>query len=175
MPYKQAIVSEMQAPPMTDWKAAQQKAAKTARWAVTMTKCRIRKLIAKTTWNLITFCGKKGGESVGIVDLVAIRKDHGIGVYGLKRGDVFEIILIQVKGGGVFVYRTALASGSWSFHFEGGETFQTIQEALGAIFEDGWSWVCLSPITIHPDYRVAVRHLVLEILRALPVHRRKWK
>jgi hypothetical protein len=85
---------------MTDWKAAQQKAAKTARWAVTMTKCRIRKLIAKTTWNLVTFCGKKGGESVGIVDMMAIRKDHRQGLDGLKRGDVFEIILFQVKGGG---------------------------------------------------------------------------
>ena len=85
---------------MTDWKAAQQKAAKTARWAITMTKCRIRRLTAKTTWNLVTFCGKKGGESTGIIDMMAIRKDHRQGIYGLKRGDAFEIILIQVKGGG---------------------------------------------------------------------------
>jgi hypothetical protein len=86
--------------PMPDWKAAQREAAKIARWAVIMTKCRIKKLITKTTWNLVTFCGKKGGESTGIVDMMAIRKDHHEGVYGLKRGDAFEVILIQVKGGG---------------------------------------------------------------------------
>jgi hypothetical protein len=85
---------------MTDWKAAQQKAAKTGRWAITMTKLLITKLKAKTTWKLITFGGKKGGESVGIVDLIAIRKDHHKGIDGLKRGDIFEIMLIQVKGGG---------------------------------------------------------------------------
>ena len=85
---------------MTDWKAAQRKAALTAKWAVTMTKVRIRKTIAKTRWQLVSFLGAKGGESVGIVDLIAIRKDHAPGHAGLKRGDLFQIVLIQVKGGG---------------------------------------------------------------------------
>jgi hypothetical protein len=77
----------------------QQKAASTARWAITMTKVRIRKIIARTRWQLVTFTGPAGGESVGIVDMLAIRKDHRPGANGLKRGDQFEVILIQVKGG----------------------------------------------------------------------------
>ena len=51
-----------------NWKNAQKKAQKTARWAVTMTKVRIRQVLSKTRWQLITFCGAAGGESVGIVD-----------------------------------------------------------------------------------------------------------
>jgi len=81
------------------WRQAGAKAAKTARWAVIMAKCRIRRLLSRTKWNLITFLGARGGESVGVVDIVAIRKDQGKGLDGLKRGDIFEIILIQVKGG----------------------------------------------------------------------------
>lgn len=61
---------------MTDWVAAQQSASRTARWAVTMTKVRIRGMIAKTKWQLVTFHGSSGGESVGIVDMVALRKNH---------------------------------------------------------------------------------------------------
>jgi hypothetical protein len=68
------------------------------RWAITMTKVRIRKLICKTRWQLVTFLGPSKRESKGIVDLIAIRKDHSANA-GLKKGDLFEIILIQVKGG----------------------------------------------------------------------------
>ena len=82
-----------------DWNAAQRKAARTARWAVTMTKVRIRNVVSRTHWQLVTFCGKAGGESVGIVDLIAVRKDHGPPILGTKRGDMLQIILIQVKGG----------------------------------------------------------------------------
>jgi hypothetical protein len=84
---------------MVNWRVAQQRAAKTGKWAVTMTKVRIRKTIARTRWQLITFVGPRGGESVGIIDLMAIRKNHSPGRTGLKRGDLFEIVLIQVKGG----------------------------------------------------------------------------
>jgi len=83
-----------------DWKAAQKKAKSTGRWAVTMTKVRIRRVLSRTRWQLVTFCGTSGSESVGIVDLLAVRKDHrepSIG--GTKRGDALQIILIQVKGG----------------------------------------------------------------------------
>jgi len=84
---------------VVDWAAAQKKAANTARWAVTMTKVRIRRVLARTQWQLVTFCGKAGGESVGVVDLLAVRKDHGRPIAGTKRGDGLQIILIQVKGG----------------------------------------------------------------------------
>jgi hypothetical protein len=82
-----------------DWKKAQEKAARTARWAVTMAKVRIRRVVSRTRWQLVTFYGKSGGESVGVVDLLAIRKDHGEPVGGTRRGDALQIILIQVKGG----------------------------------------------------------------------------
>lgn len=64
-----------------------------------MTKVRIRRVLARTRWQLVTFYGKVGGESVGVVDLLAIRKDHGNPPPGMKRGDALHVILIQVKGG----------------------------------------------------------------------------
>jgi hypothetical protein len=82
-----------------DWVEAQRKAARTARWAVTMTKVRIRQTLSRTRWQLVTFCGATGGESIGVVDLIAIRKDHGAPLPGTKRGDCLQMILIQVKGG----------------------------------------------------------------------------
>src|SRR5271170_4614551 len=81
------------------WKMAQLKAAKTARWAVTLTKQRVSRTLARTRWQLVTFCGPAGGESVGIVDLLAVRKDHRKPKDSLSRGDALQIILIQVKGG----------------------------------------------------------------------------
>jgi len=82
-----------------NWKNAQEKAALTARWAVTMAKVRIRQAVSRTRWQLVTFYGESGSESVGVVDLVAIRKDHREPVGGSSRGDALQIILIQVKGG----------------------------------------------------------------------------
>ena len=82
-----------------NWKEAQQKAARTARWAVTMAKVRIRRVASRTRWQLVTFYGKGGSESVGVVDLLAIRKDHSQPIPGISRGDALQIILIQVKGG----------------------------------------------------------------------------
>ncbi len=82
-----------------NWEKAQKRAALTARWAVTMTKVRIRQVLARTRWQLVTFCGLAGGESVGVVDLLAIRKNHGRPLPRTKRGDSLQIILIQVKGG----------------------------------------------------------------------------
>ena len=82
-----------------DWKKAQQKAALAARWAVTMAKVRIRRIASRTRWQLVTFYGKAGGESVGVVDLLAIRKDHRQPIGGIRRGDALQITLIQVKGG----------------------------------------------------------------------------
>ncbi len=76
------------------------KAQNTAKWARTMTKWLVtysRQTGAK--WNVVDFGGKTKSEARGIVDLMAIRKDHRRDVPGLKRGDLFEIVLIQTKGG----------------------------------------------------------------------------
>jgi hypothetical protein len=82
-----------------NWKEAQQDAARTARWAVTMTKVRIRQVRSRTRWQFVTFYGKSGGESAGIVDMLAIRKDQSAPLGVMKRADALQIILIQVKGG----------------------------------------------------------------------------
>jgi len=51
-------------------------------------------------WQLVDFPGPSGRESTGIVDLLALRKDHSTPIcIGLKRGDRFQIILIQIEGG----------------------------------------------------------------------------
>jgi hypothetical protein len=72
------------------------------KWAVTMAKVGIRRAVEKKPfphWELLTFCGPNGGEARGVVDMVAIRKDHKKPDRGLKLGDALQIILIQVKGG----------------------------------------------------------------------------
>jgi len=74
----------------------------TGKWAVTMTKVCIRQAIAHKPfpfWHFATFAGPGGREARGVVDLIAIRKDHGTPRNGLKRGDALQIVLIQVKGG----------------------------------------------------------------------------
>jgi hypothetical protein len=88
-----------------------EKAKQTAKWATTMTKWHIgfvtngkrlgsAKVKATGRWQLVGFPGPAGRESTGIVDLLAIRKDHQKPKAPFKRGDLFEIILIQIKGGG---------------------------------------------------------------------------
>jgi hypothetical protein len=74
----------------------------TKKWAVTMAKVRIRRVVADAPWprwHLLTFAGRAGGESRGVVDMIAIRKHHGAPPLGAKRGDLFQIVLIQIKGG----------------------------------------------------------------------------
>lgn len=77
------------------------KAKKTGWWAKIMTKWLITYSSKKNgkKWQLVSFEGQKGGESRGIVDFIAIRRDHKSNEKPLKIGDIFEIILIQVKGG----------------------------------------------------------------------------
>lgn len=75
------------------------KALHTAKWARTMT----RWLITHSSkggvkWRIVEFGGKTGHESKGIVDMIAIRKDHRAIEEG-HVGDLLEIVLIQVKGG----------------------------------------------------------------------------
>jgi len=76
------------------------KAHFTAKWARTMTKWLITKSSrAKVRWRFVEFGGVTGSESYGIVDIIAVRKNHKTNKPGLKRGDLLDIILIQVKGG----------------------------------------------------------------------------
>ena len=90
---------------------ATQKAKLTAKWATTMTRWHIgfvnngkrmgsAKVKPTRRWQLVGFPGPGGQESAGIVDLLAIRKNHSKPKAPFRRGDLFEIILIQVKGGG---------------------------------------------------------------------------
>jgi hypothetical protein len=77
------------------------RALRTARWARIMTKWLIsHSSKGGVKWQVATFTGKGGQESAGIVDMIAIRKRHGASDLSEHRGDLFEIILIQVKGGG---------------------------------------------------------------------------
>ena len=76
------------------------KAQRTAEWARIMTKWLVTYSYRRgARWRLVEFGGNTGAESAGIVDLLAIRKDHRKGKAGLKRGDDFEMVLIQTKGG----------------------------------------------------------------------------
>jgi hypothetical protein len=50
-------------------------------------------------WQVVSFTGPAKQESTGIVDMIAIRKRHRQSENSVHRGDLFEIILIQVKGG----------------------------------------------------------------------------
>ena len=86
--------------PMTSEQGVE--AAKRARSTATMANT-LAKALAKRferRWQFVDFLGPKGAESAGVVDLIAIRKDGRTpAVRGLKRLDLFDIILIQVKGG----------------------------------------------------------------------------
>jgi len=80
----------------TDWNAAEEKAYATGMLATVLTKEKIKKNGRR--WQLVEFTGPEGRESAGIVDLLAIRKDHRQNTE-FNPGDLFEIIIIQVKGG----------------------------------------------------------------------------
>lgn len=51
-------------------------------------------------WRFVSFRGAGGGEWRGIVDVLGIRKDTSKSDHRLlKAGDLFEIVLVQMKGG----------------------------------------------------------------------------
>jgi hypothetical protein len=51
-------------------------------------------------WHLVSFRGKNHGESAGVVDVIAIRRDYSrVSHPVLKPGDLFQMILVQMKGG----------------------------------------------------------------------------
>ncbi len=75
-----------------------EKAFASGRWAEII----FRALSARVAhrWRFISFRGLGKGESRGIVDVLAIRKDTSKPADALlRRGDFFEFILIQIKGG----------------------------------------------------------------------------
>jgi hypothetical protein len=73
-------------------------AQETDRWTEIMLRA-LSNRVAKR-WRFVSFRGKGQREWRGIVDVLAIRKDTSIPANPLlRRGDLFEIILIQMKGG----------------------------------------------------------------------------
>ena len=73
-------------------------AGETDRWTEILFRA-LSNRVAKR-WRFVSFRGKNRGEWRGIVDLVAIRKNTSIPAkLDLKRGDLFDLILIQMKGG----------------------------------------------------------------------------
>ena len=81
-----------------DWVKAYQKAAATDKWTEIIMRA-ITKKVAKQ-WRIVTFRGRNAGEWQGIVDALAIRKDTSRpNKDHLKRGDLFGIMVIQMKGG----------------------------------------------------------------------------
>ena len=66
-----------------------------AKWADTMTKWHIKKASKKQNqWRFVDFRGKKG-ESAGIIDAVAVRREHK---KNQTKADNLDIILLQIKG-----------------------------------------------------------------------------
>lgn len=82
-----------------DEQLAPSKAIATWKMANTLAKALARRFGGR--WQFIDFLGPNGRESAGVVDIVAIRKcGKPPTLIGLKRLDLFDIQLIQVKGGG---------------------------------------------------------------------------
>ena len=74
------------------------KAHATGRWAEIIFRALSSRIANR--WKFVSFRGAGQGEWRGVVDIVAIRKDTTQPPDAvLKRGDLFDLILIQVKGG----------------------------------------------------------------------------
>jgi hypothetical protein len=74
------------------------KAHATGRWAETIFLALSSRIANR--WQFISFRGKAKGEWRGVVDVLAIRKDTSEPAgHILKRGDLFDIVVIQIKGG----------------------------------------------------------------------------
>ena len=77
---------------------AWKKAGNTDRWTEIIFRA-LASRVAKR-WRFVSFRGIGGREWRGIVDVLAIRKDTSHSDHELlKSGDLFDIILIQMKGG----------------------------------------------------------------------------
>ena len=77
---------------------AWKRAGNTDRWTEILFRA-LATRVAKR-WRFVSFRGIGGREWRGIVDVIAIRKDTSHSDHELlKSGDLFDIILIQMKGG----------------------------------------------------------------------------
>lgn len=75
-----------------------EKAAANGRWAETMFRALTKRIGRR--WRFVSFRGSGGGEWRGVVDILAVRKSSAAnGGMRLKTGDLFDFILIQLKGG----------------------------------------------------------------------------
>jgi hypothetical protein len=75
-----------------------QKAANTDRWTEILFRA-LSNRVAKR-WRFVSFRGASGGEWRGVVDVLGIRKDTSkADLELLKSGDLFDIVLVQMKGG----------------------------------------------------------------------------
>jgi len=79
-------------------RSRQQRAAHTDRWTETLFRALSNRVAER--WRFVSFRGLGGGEWRGVVDVLAVRKntarsDHHV----MKSGDLFDIMLIQMKGG----------------------------------------------------------------------------
>jgi hypothetical protein len=73
-------------------------AGETDRWTEIMFRALSNRVAQR--WRFVSFRGKNKREWRGIVDVLAIRKDTSQPANkSLNRGDLFDIILIQLKGG----------------------------------------------------------------------------
>ena len=91
---------ESQSPLQKNAMSPVEKSISTAQWAKIMTKWLITfSMKGGKKWQIVSFEGAGGRESRGIVDFMAIRRDHKFFDNPIKIGDYFEIILIQAKGG----------------------------------------------------------------------------
>src|SRR5438477_11278787 len=84
--------------PSTQKTSAWKKAGNTDRWTEILFRA-LTSRVAKR-WRFVLFRGTGGGEWRGIVDVLAVRKDTSHSNHELfKSGDLFDIILVQMKGG----------------------------------------------------------------------------
>ena len=75
-----------------------EKTIETDRWTEILFRA-LSNRVAKR-WKFVSFRGPKNREFAGIVDVVAIRKDTSKSDHEILRmGDLFEIVLVQMKGG----------------------------------------------------------------------------
>ena len=78
--------------------APAEKAHSTGRWAETMFKALTKRIGGR--WRFVSFRGAGGGEWRGVVDILAVRKNSSTGATaGIKAGDLFDFVLVQLKGG----------------------------------------------------------------------------
>lgn len=83
---------------LTKGQLAAKKAIGTWKMANTLAKALARRYSKR--WQFVDFLGPNGRESSGIVDILAIRKSGKKPVIdGPKKLDLFEIMVVQVKGG----------------------------------------------------------------------------